>query len=784
MSGSSDLLEATDIWLSEVEEDKYEKYAWHFDMLHHSARHTAFVNAFRRLPMSKLAADGVGPVLDVGCGSGLLGLLLLKNCPDVKNLKVTAVEVDRLLAQVAVDNISRMGFSSNMEVHARRSTKLRFPHHSRSPLVISELFDSAVLGESVLPTLRHAAEHLLAPGYLSVPSRLRIYGKVVESSFLQGLQGLALDAPRLPFIPDDWRNDAGDARPHEVNHSRLVMGGHVRELTAEFAALTIDFENLPPREGQQVVFDVQCEASGMADAVVFWWKCAMFRGDAWDHSPRGLTNAPSAPGDPDHWRQAVCVLPSPVHGRHMERGEVLRVTASHDDDLVWFHVERSSHSPSVSPGISPPHCGSSNLGLLSPWRLRMINSAKLMQCLRQVAESCVARLRGLAGAGPPTVVDLSEGGFMALFCAARHCRVRSRGSASSLPRRLQKLVVASRRHRERSRGGHRRRVAALRVVALGPRSARRLGGELAAELSAVCGRWRRAARGGPKVVWRPLSWRPAPGSVRALLAEPYDGAVEERECDLRLWQHWAQVRDFKPALHADPFVWPRRFRLCVAAMACGPLWQRRQPLSGRDIEGVDVSHMDRLASDRHFPWVSSGGVAGVQGHAAGRGRLRFPCELWQQEHVVHGHPGMTAAVLCELDVLQQQLGPITFDACRIELPETCESVRRFGVHALATWSELHLGLGEESGTGERWYSSAGFASDEGVERFAPGAFKQGVLLAEHPRFGDEERVEGSSHRRKRRRQETTSSWIEVQASFDPARGELRLTARWENGHSF
>jgi len=46
-----------------------------------------------------------------------------------------------------------------------------------------------------------------------------------------------------------------------------------------------------------------------------------------------------------------------------------------------------------------------------------------------------------------------------------------------------------------------------------------------------------------EVAFRSQSWEPSPGRAAALIAEPYDQAIEQRECDLQLWQHWADVQD-------------------------------------------------------------------------------------------------------------------------------------------------------------------------------------------------------------------------------------------------
>jgi len=287
---------------------------------------------------------------------------------------------------------------------------------------------------------------------------------------------------------------------------------------------------------------------------------------------------------------------------------------------------------------------------------------------------------------------------------------------------------------------------------------------------------RRLCRRTPEVTFKSRSWRPAPQSIHALIAEPYDGAIEERECDLQFWQHWAQVQEYRPYLQPSVFVWPRRFRICVAAVSCAPLWCRRLPLSGCCIGGVDISCMDRLASTRHFPWASSTAADS----APPKGRARFPCELWLQKHTVLREFESCRSVLCDVDVLEQQLQVLNFDTVRLKLPRSVAT--HGGVHALATWTEVVDSDGEVC-----WSSAAFQASEGGDEQIAPGAFKQGVLLAENPWCGasrGENSVEKDPTPKRARKASTTPTWIEVQATFDPARGELRLIARWDDGRPF
>lgn len=49
-------------------------------------------------------------------------------------------------------------------------------------LQISEILDSQLLGEGLIPTLRHAHEHLLTQDVRSVPAKATIYAQVFVCS--------------------------------------------------------------------------------------------------------------------------------------------------------------------------------------------------------------------------------------------------------------------------------------------------------------------------------------------------------------------------------------------------------------------------------------------------------------------------------------------------------------------------------------------------------------------------------------------------------------------------
>lgn len=768
MSDSDDV---EPLWLSQFQEDHLEQYVWHFDMLHHPSRTAAFERAFARLPPAAVS----GVALDIGTGSGLLGLMLLKHRPGGR---VVGIEADKKLVGVARENVAVAGHSELMSVIHTHSTRLSSlaqsakhcaldadgapPTADRASLVVCEILDSPLLGEGVLPTLRHAARKLLDVGYWAVPCGAQVLATVVESDILRGMQ-CVLEANAKSATPKDWLGNSVDGRPHEVNLRQLLRCGRARELTDEFVALEIDFESLPPVQGQHAALDVVIKSAGNVDAIVFWWRCAMIRGDS--HTHGGLTNAPGE--DTDHWRQAVCVLPRPQDGRQVACGDVLSIAVSQNDDLIWFTAERAQGDTQTSPRPQKPRptprpC--SSLSLLSPLRICMLNDTEREAQLRKVVADCMRHLRaGRFGLRKKVlsgiqIADLSEGGRLAGLCIECLCP-RTQSGCALASRKRRRLLVASQQH-SRSRLSSR----VCHVVAAGGEAevSREVVGAVRRSLK-HCQRRRHDV---PRVSFEDDDWAPDPESIDALLAEPYQSSVDERECDLQFWQHWAEVDRLRAALKSDCVIWPRRFQVHVALLSCESLWRRRVPLSGRKVGGVDVSKMDRLASGRFFPW------------AEGCVRRRFPSELWQQAHaVITG-----GSVLCDVDVLEP-LESRMFPSVRLPVPSGVS-----GVHGLVTWTEYLVHPHEEATLGENaWLQTVCWEEGSLESRLAPSPYKQGVVLASHPWFGSTWEAGGRQTTKRARRTDPAPApkWVDVQATFDPARGELRLCpAAWDDGRPF
>ncbi len=160
-------------------------------MLNDRVRNEAFAGAIGRA----VARGRGGAVLDIGAGTGLLTLLALRAGATPP---VTAVEASPAMAAIAAATLERNG--ARMPGAARllrgRSTALRVPMHlpRRASLLVSEVVDSGLLGEGVLPTLRHALRELLAVDGQCIPAGAVVAVEPVQCAALRDACVVSRDA--------------------------------------------------------------------------------------------------------------------------------------------------------------------------------------------------------------------------------------------------------------------------------------------------------------------------------------------------------------------------------------------------------------------------------------------------------------------------------------------------------------------------------------------------------------------------------------------------------------
>jgi type II protein arginine methyltransferase len=282
---------------------------WHFAMMNDEQRNAAYEEAI---------AATVRPgdlVLDIGTGSGLLALLAARAGAGA----VITCEIEPLVAGVAEQIVAANGYEDTIKVVNLASTDLvaGVTMPARADVLVTEIFDCALLGEGVLPTLEHARRELLTPDARLIPGRGRLWGQLVESQRLRS-QNHVSTACGFDVSMFNELNSVEYFSTYLENYPH-------RPLTEPFPLLQLDFEVDCPA-GEDTV-KVVPTATGTCDAIAIWFELDLAPGVA-------LSNGPQHHGT--HWRQAVQTFGTPLS---CDVGRPVPLRVAHDRERVHVTPE-------------------------------------------------------------------------------------------------------------------------------------------------------------------------------------------------------------------------------------------------------------------------------------------------------------------------------------------------------------------------------------------------------------------------------------------------------------
>eukprot|EP01038_Epipyxis_sp_PR26KG_P008212 gene8212-11112_t len=191
---------------------------WHFRMLNDSTRNQAYKNAIEyqiNCIKYRIGKEDKCVVLDIGGGTGLLSMYAIQAGAD----HCYCCEVSEEMAIIAKECIKNNGFSDKITVINKYSTHLTVnPFNAISvdknmndvydlpckmSLIITELVDSGLLGEHIIPVLRDAAHRLLQPHGAIIPYSTSIYGKPIQSSYIASKQSIINPSNHDNIYTDD-----------------------------------------------------------------------------------------------------------------------------------------------------------------------------------------------------------------------------------------------------------------------------------------------------------------------------------------------------------------------------------------------------------------------------------------------------------------------------------------------------------------------------------------------------------------------------------------------------
>lgn len=258
---------------------------WHFAMLNDTERNQALAAAVERL------AQPGSHVLDIGSGTGLLAMMAAR----VGAERVTSCEANPLLAEIARQVVAAHGLSDVISIVTKHSTELEIGVDIERPadLIVSEIVDCGLVGEGLLPTIRHAREHLLAPEGRLMPRAAQLHGFLIDSEVADGLNRVDTAS-------------GFDVRPLNIvatpGHFPLRLRTWPHRVLSETVQLVhFDLATDPLVDGARRV-SLPIAADGWAHGLVAWFEMDLGPGVVIRNSPDKLES---------HWMQALLPFEQP-----------------------------------------------------------------------------------------------------------------------------------------------------------------------------------------------------------------------------------------------------------------------------------------------------------------------------------------------------------------------------------------------------------------------------------------------------------------------------------------
>lgn len=361
------------------------------DMLHDTDRNSKYYAALRSVIADRKSRNEPTHVLDIGTGTGLLSMMAVTCGAD----SVTACEGFQPMVKCAKQLMSDNGFAEDIHLIGKRSDEIIVGPYKDMPkkanVLVTEVFDTELIGEGALPTFIHAHEKLLETGCTVIPSEATVYVQLVESQFVrswQELRPVVIPGVEDIHVPEYISECSGPPSAHDVQLSQ-VFPHSFQALTTPIPVLNFDFSGKTTlKDHNQSTQEVEITTSGMVHAILMWWTLKM--------DPEGKIIVSCAPEWTfsnrkqaqwrDHWIQAIYYPTFPIT---VCKGDSVKLRSYHNEYNMWFRVDNNEDSELEND--LGPICTCGAHMVLSRTRIGMLNDlqrhSRYLTSLKQLITS-------------------------------------------------------------------------------------------------------------------------------------------------------------------------------------------------------------------------------------------------------------------------------------------------------------------------------------------------------------------------------------------------------------
>jgi hypothetical protein len=300
-----------------------------------------FMEKYERAPIA----------LDIGTGSGLLAMLCARHGAE----HVFACEMYETMAQIAESNVLNNGLTDTVSVIPAKSSDIdSLP--LAPDIIVSELLDSALLGEAVILAHGDALSRLMGGGTDQagldedignriIPNRATLFGSLVESEEITNMRTIS-GITYSGMTP--WRNSeaagCGGGSPLVPLHWSQTesRGGRMLSSPHHLSSFVFYMKDHPVRPSS---VEIEISADGVVHGVLMWWETMLLSRELDPMEEIKYSTASKAQNWQDHWVQVVHALPNPIECRV---GDIVVVGVHHDNLHIWLEVTKKEPSTVVS----------------------------------------------------------------------------------------------------------------------------------------------------------------------------------------------------------------------------------------------------------------------------------------------------------------------------------------------------------------------------------------------------------------------------------------------------
>lgn len=319
------------------------------DMLHDTERNQLYEVALKAA-IEKMHSKGKkANVLDIGTGTGLLSMMAARNGAD----SVIACEAFKPMSDCALKIIALNGFEDKIKIIPKRSTQISVGPEGdlleKCNILVTEVFDTELIGEGALSTFKHAHTELLEKDCIVVPESATIFAQVVECPLAQNWNKLKDihddDGDILIKMPTAFKECSGSAAVHDIQLSQLPESSF-NTIIPPIPVLRFDWSGRTPFVFERSTINtVKSERQGIAQCVFMWWELQMDTegkvilscAPKWDHHLFKKDKLAKIPWR-DHWMQAIYYLPREML---VKKDQEIHLISCHAEFNLWFNLVSS-----------------------------------------------------------------------------------------------------------------------------------------------------------------------------------------------------------------------------------------------------------------------------------------------------------------------------------------------------------------------------------------------------------------------------------------------------------